>query len=45
MKGRAAKDDTWKEFVDMCFEPTSPMNTKLKKMMLDMAGKKRKMKI
>ena len=28
----------WREFVEMCFDPKSPINSKLKEMLMQMAG-------
>ena len=37
IKERLSKEEDWNEFVEMCFDPRSPMNAKLKEMMVDMA--------
>ncbi len=39
LKERLSKEEDWKEFIEMCFDPRSPMNAKLKEMMIGMAGK------
>ena len=38
VKARMAKGEDWQEFVEACFEPGTPMNEKLKKMLFDMIG-------
>ena len=38
LKDKLANSDEWKEFVEMCFAPGSPINHKLKEMILQMAG-------
>lgn len=40
LKAKLAKEEDWNEFVEMCFDPASPMNARLKAMMIDMAGTK-----
>lgn len=40
LKERLAKEEDWKEFVEMCFDPRSPANAKLKEMMMQMVGRK-----
>jgi transcriptional regulator with XRE-family HTH domain len=37
LKERLAKEEDWREFIEMCFDPRSPMNAKLKEMMIGMA--------
>jgi len=37
LKNKLANSDEWKEFVEMCFSPGSPVNYKLKEMVLQMA--------
>jgi hypothetical protein len=32
------RDDEWMDFVEACFDPRSPMNKKLKEMIMQMAG-------
>ncbi|MGI6153581.1 MAG: helix-turn-helix domain-containing protein [Christensenellaceae bacterium] len=39
IRERLAKEEDWEGFVEMCFDPRSPVNAKLKEMMIDMAGK------
>ncbi len=38
IKEKMANKQGWNEFVEACFEPGSPMNEKLKEMILKMAG-------
>ena len=38
LKDKLANSDEWKEFVEMCFAPGSPINSKLKEMIMQMAG-------
>ena len=38
LTNKLANSDEWKEFVEMCFVPGSPINSKLKEMILQMAG-------
>jgi len=38
LKRKIIRDDEWMEFVEACFDPRSPMNKKLKEIMLQMAG-------
>ena len=38
LKRKLVRDDEWTEFIEACFDPRSPMNKKLKEMMLLMAG-------
>ena len=35
---KLANSDEWREFVEMCFAPGSPINNKLKEMIMQMAG-------
>ena len=37
LKSKMLRDDEWSEFIDACFDSRSPMNKRLKKMMLEMA--------
>ena len=37
LKDKLANSDEWKEFVEMCFDPGSPINSKLKEMIMQMA--------
>ena len=41
LKEKIVRDDEWMDFVEACFDPRSPMNKKLKEMMLQMAGGER----
>ena len=38
LTNKLANSDEWKEFVEMCFNPGSPINNKLKEMLVQMAG-------
>ena len=38
LRRRILKEDEWTEFVEACFDPRSPMNKKLKEMIMKMAG-------
>jgi len=38
LTNQLANSDEWKEFVEMCFTPGSPINNKLKEMLVQMAG-------
>ena len=38
LKKRILKEDEWMDFVEACFDPRSPMNKRLKEMILKMAG-------
>jgi transcriptional regulator with XRE-family HTH domain len=38
LKRKIIRDDEWREFVEACFDPRSPMNKKLKEMIMQMAG-------
>lgn len=38
LKRKLVREDEWEEFVEMCFDPRSPMNKRLKEMILQMAG-------
>ena len=38
LKERLSKEEDWKEFIEACFDPRSPMNAKLKEMMMGIAG-------
>ena len=35
---KAIREDEWNDFVEACFDPRSPMNKRLKEMILQMAG-------
>ena len=37
LKKRVAKDEDFREFIEACFDPRSPMNAKLKEMMFSLA--------
>lgn len=38
LRRKALREDEWEEFAEACFDPRSPMNKKLKEMILKMAG-------
>jgi len=38
LKDKLSNSDEWKEFVEMCFSPGSPINNRLKEMLVQMAG-------
>ena len=38
LKRKIVRDDEWADFIEACFDPRSPMNKKLKEMILQMAG-------
>jgi len=38
LKRKIVREDEWEDFVEACFDPRSPMNKKLKEMILKMAG-------
>ena len=38
LKDKLSNSGEWKEFVEMCFNPGSPINNKLKEMIMQMAG-------
>ena len=38
LKQKVLRDDEWMDFVEACFDPRSPMNKKLKELILQMAG-------
>ena len=38
LKRKIVREDEWEDFVEACFDPRSPMNKKLKEMVLQMAG-------
>ncbi|MDL2287886.1 helix-turn-helix domain-containing protein [Oscillospiraceae bacterium OttesenSCG-928-F05] len=38
LKEKFAKEEDWAEFIEACFDPKSPMNAKMKQMMMDMMG-------
>jgi len=35
---KAIREDEWNDFVEACFDPRSPMNKRLKEMILQMVG-------
>ena len=37
LKRKAIREDEWQDFVEACFDPRSPMNKRLKEMILRMA--------
>jgi transcriptional regulator with XRE-family HTH domain len=39
LTNKLANSDEWREFVEMCFSPGSPINNKLKEMIIQMAEK------
>jgi len=38
LKRKIVRDDEWMDFVEACFDPRSPMNKKLKEIIMQMAG-------
>ena len=38
LKRKIVREDEWEDFVEACFDPRSPMNKKLKELILQMAG-------
>ena len=38
LKRKMVREDEWEDFVEACFDPRSPMNKKLKEIVLKMAG-------
>ena len=38
LKRKMVREDEWEDFVEACFDPRSPMNKKLKEMIMKMAG-------
>ena len=42
VRNKLANSGEWQEFVEMCFEPGSVVNNKLKEMILQMAGGEQK---
>ena len=38
LKRKIIREDEWEDFVEACFDPRSPMNKKLKEMIMQMAG-------
>ena len=38
LKNKLANADAWHEFVEMCFDTGSPINNKLREMIMQMAG-------
>ena len=41
LKRKLVREDEWEEFVEMCFDPRSPMNKRLKEMIMQMAGEEK----
>jgi transcriptional regulator with XRE-family HTH domain len=41
LKQKFVRDDEWSDFIEACFDPRSPMNKKLKEIMMQMAGGER----
>jgi len=41
LKRKMVRDDEWMDFVEACFDPRSPMNKKLKEMIMQMAEKEK----
>jgi len=39
LKRKMVREDEWEDFVEACFDPRSPMNKKLKEMIMQMAEK------
>ena len=37
LKRKIVREDEWEDFVEACFDPRSPMNKKLKEMVMQMA--------
>jgi transcriptional regulator with XRE-family HTH domain len=37
LKRKLVREDEWEEFVEACFDPRSPMNKKLKEIVMNMA--------
>ena len=42
LKRKFVRDDEWTDFIEACFDPRSPMNKKLKEIMMQMAGGEQK---
>jgi transcriptional regulator with XRE-family HTH domain len=38
LKRKIVRDDEWMDFVEACFDPRSPMNKKLKEIMMNMSS-------
>jgi len=38
IKRKVVREDEWEDFVEACFDPRSPMNKKLKEIIMKMAG-------
>jgi transcriptional regulator with XRE-family HTH domain len=38
LKRKIVRDDEWMDFIEACFDPRSPMNKKLKEIMMQMAA-------
>jgi transcriptional regulator with XRE-family HTH domain len=41
LREKMASDKEWQQFVEMCFDPNSPMSTRLKEAMMQMVGDKK----
>ena len=41
IRDRLTNDKDWKQFVEMCFDPNSPMSTRLKEALIQMAGEQK----
>jgi len=41
LKRKVIRDDEWEDFVEACFDQRSPMNKKLKEIVMQMAGGER----
>jgi len=38
LKRKIIREEEWEDFIEACFDPRSPMNKKLKEIMMQMAG-------
>ena len=38
LKSKVIREEEWEDFIEACFDPRSPMNKKLKDIMMQMAG-------
>jgi hypothetical protein len=38
LKRKIVREDEWADFIEACFDPRSPMNKRLKEMMMSMTG-------
>jgi transcriptional regulator with XRE-family HTH domain len=41
LKAKMSDKQEWEQFVEMCFDPNSPMSTRLKEALMQMAGDKK----